>query len=279
MRDAPTPPVAVSQPSLPVAVHAPAEEAAAPVPANKELPWWAEDEDDDGKPYALPQDEIKTKRCTECGKEIDVKASICVHCGHDERTRKKAERTFQPVDRTWEAGWSFERRLTVFLAFQVLNAVTLVLTMVGGQSVGMSITGAMFYVFLQAFLLGTYDRLRVRRNKKGQVEIVQTWRFCFIPAAPKKIDWKEHEGVAIGVYNGTGFVDWWIFLVLLPFFIIPSLLWFWFVIRADRHFMALARDQGFPDVYLYRGLKEDQAREIAQVVSDVTGLPPTSKLT
>jgi hypothetical protein len=96
--------------------------------------------------------------------------------------------------------------------------------------------------------------------------------------AAKKVNWREHEGVAFGHYDPTGLSDWWIFFVLLPWFILPGILWWWFVIRADRFFAALARDRGYPETYLYRGMNELQAKEICQVTTDVTALPLVTKI-
>jgi|SRR5262245_2571650 len=271
----------VNQPNAPpkpepAAVHpsAPEIETAAPRPKREvtsELAQWSDDESD-SLPYPVPPEEIKTRRCEQCTKWIDIHAVVCVHCGYDAEKKQKAERTYQPVDREWEAGWPFHVRLALFLACQAINVGTLVLSLVGDGLLPASLTGICFYIFLQAFLLGTYDTVRIRRNKKGQAEITITWRVCFIPMAPKKLNWREFEGVAWGHYNSTGLIDWWIAIVLLPFFIIPAILWWWFVIRADRFYAALARDRGYPDTYLYRGKNERQAKEIAQTATDVTGL-------
>jgi hypothetical protein len=239
---------------------------------------WADDEDDNGQPYELPRDEVKTRKCEGCGKDIDLVAVVCVHCGYDAQAKTKAERTFQPIDRTWEAGWPFQRRMAVFLVFQSLNLLTLVISVVGAESLPVTSCGIFFSVALQAFVLGTYEAVQIRRNKKGQAEITTTWRVGFVPMAPKKVNWKEHEGVAFGHYDPTGLSDWWIFLVLLPWFILPAILWWWFVIRADRFFAALTRDRGYPETYLYRGMSEPQAKEICQVTTDVTGLPLVTPL-
>src|SRR5207247_10289468 len=156
------------------------------------------DEDDKGLTYSSPKGEMRTRRCEQCGKEIDIGAVVCVHCGYDFRKQEKAERSFHPIDREWEAGWPFERRLAVFLALQIINVTTLVLSVMVDGSVPVSIFGIVLSVALQAFLLGTYDRVRVRRNKKGQADITVTWRVGFVPKPPKRIHWQEYEGIAFG---------------------------------------------------------------------------------
>ena len=271
------------EPASPKPAPRPAPDAlavpAGPDPVQKAAPHrWADDEDDNGLPYTLPPDEIKTRKCQACGKDVDLVAVICVHCGFDAQAKKKVERTFQPIDRTWESGWPFQRRLAVFLGFQAVNAFTLLLSLVVGESLGVTAFVIVFSVALQAFVLGTFETVRIRRNRKGQVEITSMWRVGFVPLAAKKVDWKVHEGIAFGHYDPTGLSDWWIFFVLLPWFIFPAILWWWFVIRADRFFAALARDRGYPETYLYRGMSEAQAKEICQVATDVTGLPLATPL-
>jgi DNA-directed RNA polymerase subunit RPC12/RpoP len=233
---------------------------------------WADDDDDDGQPYDLPQEEVKTRKCDGCGKEIEVLSIICVHCGFSAEAKERVKRTFAPVDRVWESGWPFQRRMGVFVGFLVLDLISLVVSTSGGGSLPMSIGGILFYVCLQAFLFGTFSSVRIRRNKKGQSEIIVTWRVGFIPMAPKKVEWREFEAVVFGHYDATSIVDWFLFFLLLSGCILPGLFFWFYVIRSDRFFAALARDHDYPETYLYRGMNEVQAKEICQVATDVTGL-------
>ena len=246
--------------------------AAGPDPAS-ELHRWADDEDDDGRPYALPPEPVKMRACEGCGKRIEAASVVCVHCGFDARQQAKAQRVFQPIDRTWEAGWPFQRRMTIFLAIQALNLVTIVMGLATTGSLPASIVVVLFLVFLQAFLLGTFETIRVRRNKKGQTEITNIWRICFFPLAPNKIEWREHEGITWGHYDAASTLDWVMLIFLLPACILPAVLFWWYVIRSDRFYAALARDRGYPALYLYRGMNEQQAKDIAQTATDATGLP------
>jgi hypothetical protein len=263
-----------SPPPLPVAKQAP-EPAETPKAAPHR---WADDEDDNGQPYALPHEEVKTRPCDSCGKKIALKDVVCVHCGHDAKSGEKVERTFQPVDREWQSGWPKERRIQCLLAFQAINLLTILVSLSGGGSLPTSILTILFYIALQAFIFGTYDSVRIRRNKKGQAEITITWRVAFVPQPPQKVNWRDNEGVAFGHYDASSMMDWVMVVVLLPFFIIPAILWWYYVIRSDRFFAALARDHGYPDVYLYRGMDELKAKEIAQIATDATALPLVTKL-
>jgi len=245
----------------------------ASIPPPKATPRaWADDEEDNGLPYVIPKGEIRERKCESCGKGGEITSVVCVHCGYDSSTRQKAERTYTPIDREWEAGWSFELRFGIFLGCLALDAGSVVLGLLIEGALPTTVCGLIFAIALQAFVLGTYDRVRIRRNKKGQAEIIVTWRGCFIPLAPKKLNWQEHEGVAFGHYDAIGSSDWIILLFLLPM-ILPAILFWVYVIRSDRFFAALARDRGYPATYLYRGMSETKAKEIAKTASDATGLP------
>jgi hypothetical protein len=266
----------------PVAVAAPKREAvttpAEPLAPAAEPYKWGDGGDDDGEPYSLPPEEIKTRPCTSCGRPIDRSAVVCVHCGYHAEAKQKVERTFHPIDREWESGWPLKRRLAVLIVFQVLNVATIAFGVAVGGTVSGSISATAFYVVLQAFLVGTYDSVRIRRNQKGKAEITITWRVCFVPMAPKKVKWRDHEGIAVGLYHDGSVFDWVIFFDLFFFGIVPAILWWYYVMRADHVYAALCRDRGYPETYLYRGVNQEQAKEIAQVATDATSLPLTTPL-
>src|SRR5205823_1349681 len=152
-----------------------------------------------------------------------------------------------------ESGWPLSKRLAMLGCIQVMNVGTIVFGMIvgGGTFIG-SLSATLFYIVLQAFLIGTYDSVRIRRNEKGKADIIITWRVAFIPQKPKKINWREHEGVGVGLYNESSVMDWFIVFMLLPYLIIPAILWWYYVIQTDRFYTALCRDRGYPETYLYR---------------------------
>src|SRR4051812_39945362 len=41
---------------------------------------WADDEDDNGLPYEVPPEEVKTRPCEACTKPIDIHSVVCIHC-------------------------------------------------------------------------------------------------------------------------------------------------------------------------------------------------------
>src|SRR6516225_6124062 len=63
---------------------------AATAPPSRPAPHrWADDEDDNGQPYVPAAEEIKTRKCEQCAKDIDLLAVVCVHCGYDAQAKKK----------------------------------------------------------------------------------------------------------------------------------------------------------------------------------------------
>lgn len=227
--------------------------------------------EDDLNPYTVTGD-APTKRCPECDKKVDARVQICVHCGFNFASGERTKRVFQIVERTWENGWPWDRRLLLFIGLQVMNFITLVAMLIGGHgSVGFSLV--LLTVGLQAFLCGTFDKLTLTRTAKGKVTLTTTWRYAFIPRPPQPIKWKQYDAVTIVQSNDFDLVDWAMALILLSYCIVPGLLFWWFVIRPDKYTVFLCRDHGFPETAIFRTSNEERAREIMHAVSDVTTLP------
>ena len=91
-----------------------------------------QDEDDDS-PYIVAGGEIPT--CPRCRKEMAPGAVLCTGCGFDTRTRKKAVRTYETIDRSWDADMKAETRLTFLAGGMVAHAVIGTYFMTQGASV------------------------------------------------------------------------------------------------------------------------------------------------
>lgn len=226
--------------------------------------------EDDGKAYQVTGD-IKKKKCPECEKRVDYRAKVCNHCGYDFVTEEKAVREFEPIIREWETGWPLQRRVAVFAIAQVVNLVVLVTSFMSDMGcVGLPLL--LIMAGLQAFLLGTYDTLKIIRSNKGKVTITRTWRLLFMPKPPDRIKWTDHEGVVLVQGREMEMVNWLICLVLTLYLILPGVLFWWYVLKPDQYHVAFSMSHGYPETTLYKGTNEAQAREILQVVMDVTGL-------
>jgi ribosomal protein L37E len=228
-------------------------------------------EEDDLNPYTVHGD-APTKMCPECDQRSDARAKACVHCGYHFETRTKAKREFEQIRREWENGWPLQKRLTAFMCMQGVNFVLFVLTLLGiATCVGIFWITVM--IGLQAFLVGTFEKLVLTRDSKGRVKMMRTWRYGFFAKPPDTIKWRTHESVSIVQSNEFSVIDWAFAVMLLTYGILPGVLFWWFVIRPDKFAVYLCKDHGFPETPIFRTQNEELAKEIQTVVSEVTLLP------
>jgi hypothetical protein len=246
-------------------------------------------DEDDEKPYGVPGGGLK--KCPHCRGELPLSANFCVHCGTDVATGAKAERTFQPVNRAWDEGFGLPLRLQLMALCGILDLLAvIVLGVTAGQSVG--ITTLVFQLGLQAFLLGSFDGLSVKRTAKGTVTLTRQRRVAFYPTPPTKVKWKQAATVGVVSVHAPGWEAWitLLYLVLngatfllggfatllsLPLaaaFLTAAAGFYWFVIRPDRHLVNLADEFGASLETVFRTQARDTAVEVARVVADATGL-------
>ena len=245
----------------------------APQPSGeRELLLQGTDNEEDVNPSTVRGD-VPTAKCPECGKPIHEGVSICKHCGVDFVAKRKAERAFPPVDRTWDNGWPLQRRIMLFVILQIINLAVLIAPLFTEQAAGLYWSGAIISAALQAFLLGTFDRLHLTRNARGKVVLTQTWRVAFVTMPPKKIRWQEHEGVRLITSDEFDPFDWMMAVILFCYAIVPGIVFWWYVIRPDKFDVALCKDHGHPATLLCRTINHARAQELATVIAEVVVLP------
>ena len=227
--------------------------------------------EDDGNPYTVVGGK-PIPRCPECDARLPAEdAPKWESCGWDRAAGRKLAKTFVPVNRTWEAGWPLQARAIAFVVCQAINVATAALIYhVDGRAVA-SAGGFVVMVVVQAFLLGTFDRLDLVRTSKGKVTLTQQWRIAFWPLETKTLRWREHEEIRV-MHAEPGVMEWVAFFVLLPSLPV-AVAWYWFVIRPGHVKAALCKDLGDPVTPLYVGANAERAEEITKVVGTVTGLP------
>jgi hypothetical protein len=224
---------------------------------------------DDGRPYRVAGAE---RKCPDCRQVLTAETKLCPQCGLNLETGKKAARVFEPLERHWEAGWTLQRRVRLFAISQ---GVILPLGLFGGTlsgHLGLFLGPWLTFTILLAFLLGTFDRLDLTRNKRGKVVLTQTWRVFFFRRPTTTIPLREYEGVMTGLAFDSGCLEWVILVVLLPMGILPALWWLW-AMRQNTFCVALTKNHGFPELTLYRGWNQARGKEIAHTLHEVTGLP------
>jgi hypothetical protein len=236
-------------------------------------------EEDDDRPYAVPGD--GTKKCPECNGRIPLDATFCTRCGTDLESRKKPKKTYQPIDREWEYRWPLKVRLTIFAALQGVNVLVFVLlvVLIEKKSVPVAVFNFALQSALQAFLLGSFETLSVRRNAKGQATITTTWRYFFVKVMPWKVPWKGSHAVSISGTNDAGMFAWAMCLYLvICACIVPGLVFWFMFIRPSRFDIVLCDVYGGTNHVLFRTVTWDEAAEIMAVIRDATGLADQSTL-
>src|SRR5262245_17249736 len=126
-----------------------------------------DDDEGDGEPYRVHSEIVKTPKIE--SPPIVLSASA----------------------KSWETLWPLTTRLKILYAILTLN--------VGLLPVGWLLTGNVPATFsalivnslLQAFLLGTFDRIDLIRSDKGKVSLTRTWRIAFYSLQPARIRWSE----------------------------------------------------------------------------------------
>ena len=117
-----------------------------------------------------------------------------------------------------------------------------------------------------AFLCGTYNRIDLNRNARGKVRLVRTWYFCFIPAPAETVDLLQYEGIEIGQVHELDFTDYVVLVAGIGFFLLPGIIWYLAIMQRDTWFVALTKDHGHPELWLYRGWSERRAKEMANTL-------------
>ncbi len=231
--------------------------------------------DDQAVPYRVPGD--GTMACKECNFTLPLHSTFCVNCGLDFATKKKPKKRFQPIDREWEPRMNLTVRLQIFAGLQVINVLLILLL-----RDNVSVVGAMIALFfqggLQAFLIGSFEKIAVHRTEKGAATLTKTWRFCFIPMAPAEIDWRKSHAIGYIHTHSLGFLEWLTFFYLLLLFVVPGIVFYFLVINPMRYQVVLCDVYGSIDDVIFRTTSEDQPEEICRVASTATGLTHRSTM-
>lgn len=228
-----------------------------------------EEHDDQAIPYRVPGDGTMT--CKACMFKLPLGSAFCVNCGIDFTTKKKPKKRYEPIAREWEPRINLQIRLQIFAGLQVLNVLLILLLRDGVGFVG-AVVALFFQGALQAFLIGTYEKIAVERTAKGQTTLTKTWRVCFIPMTPRDIDWRKSHAIGTIHTHTTGLMEWLTFFYLLLLFIVPGILFYWLVIHPMRYQIVLCDIYGSVDEIVFRTTSDDQPDEICQVASNATGL-------
>ena len=185
--------------------------------------------------------------------------------------KEEDEAPLSRIAESWDTFWPMSRRVKIVailwtinlalapVAAQVMDSLTLVIALIVNSLV-------------QAFILGTFDRLEIRRSLSGKVVVTRTWRVAFVPLPAKRIRWRDFDSVSCRVTHDIHFEDWFGCFLLLLYCAIPAFLWYWYVIRPDRIVVAFCKDHGFSDTVLFWSSDQKLSQEVARTVAEVTGM-------
>ena len=228
------------------------------------------DDFDDDQPYAVPG--TGTRPCPHCRGELPLDAQFCVHCGRDIATGRKPTRQYQPVSREWFEGWHLSTRWAVLVAVLAIDAMLLGIAISANGGVVSNVLGMMFNVVMQAFILGTFRHLSVKRNPTGKTTITVVQRIAFVPTPTNKVEWRQSQAVGTVPTHDSGVMAWFFCVYLLLLGVLPGLIFYWLVIRPERCEVTLCDHYGATDARVFRAAGHPQAAEIASVISTATGL-------
>ena len=238
-------------------------------------------DEDDPTGYGVEGDGLK--KCPDCQGELPVEATFCVHCGGhlditgEARSRKK--RRFTAIDREFGEGFPLKLRLILFGLCQAFNAffifTTIQLTSFEVDLMAI-VTGGfagLISLVLQAFVLGSYDTLQVRRTERGKATLVRARRLLFLPITPAKVEWKQCVGVGkLATSSGTIFAWLVCAYLLVAGGILPGILFWWFELRSDNVVVVLTNVYGGVEEKIFTTKDEAQGETVAGVVAEATRL-------
>lgn len=254
------------------------EQKAAPAPPKRRkgapLPeevYKSSQDEDDGLPYGVSGG--PRRRCPECDRPMDPDDRVCIHCGYNVQTGKKPpRRTYEPIERTWDGvlprGW----RIGLFAAGQGL-AVGGLVGAIMGERVLTFLFSWLVFTGMTAFLLGTWLRVEVSRDRRGKVRLARRWYVFFFPQPPEEVATHEHQEIVAVSSCEAGLPEWFMFFILLIMGVVPGLLWWYVAIHRGTSHVSVCEDHGFTSVDLYRGFSESVMSDIAHTLHESTGIP------
>jgi hypothetical protein len=229
------------------------------------------DPDDDGTPYVFADRDAR--RCPNCTLVAKAGQQTCSRCGVDLETGQAPPRVYEPVERDWHAGLPLARRVRLFAIAQIVVIPLGILGAWWSGSLFLFLGPWLLFSGLLAFLLGTFDAVHLSRNKRGQVRLTKTWRAFFRPCAPETYRLADYEGLVTGQTHEVDFWDYLAAVLLLPFGIVPGVLWWLYAMQKISFFVALGKDHGYPAVMLYKGWDENLMKDMARTIREAGECP------
>jgi hypothetical protein len=214
--------------------------------------------------------------CPGCHKVLARGAVLCVDCGIDLRTGRRLKTVRdagRAYERRWDSGAPLVVRLVLFLVLEFLCFLVGALTRDLILAVLIVFTATVFL----ALLLGTFITLRLKRTGNGKVLLTRVIHLFFIPAIRTEFNLQRYDALQVAD-SGAGFgpVGWIILigttLLLLPFGVVPGLLWWYWALTRQNFRLDLNSDRRDNPVKVYWTHSDSTLRDIADTLQEAAGL-------
>lgn len=227
---------------------------------------------DDGLGYSLTNS--SDFYCPGCGKIMESVQIVCLNCGYHIDKGNKLRRKHVVISRQWIEGLNKNTRIMIAIASFFLFVLVSIATINLGYVDLMHSCTALFFASLQiVYLTGTYGTCLLNRSSKGKVIIARITWVGFIPISNKIIPSEGHDGIKLTQAAHAGTIEYLIFFILFIPFIFPAIIWYFSVIQGTTFEVALTKDMGRSVDFLFRSRNENQAKEIAVLLSQISKLP------
>jgi hypothetical protein len=213
------------------------------------------------------------KSCPECSQDLPIKAVLCVHCGYDYRTGRRAHA--RPHVKPFYRSWNGNLPIGLAAAGILLPAGTSILLWENTVWAVVLLSAWSVAVLLTA---GTFRTASLRRDQRGRCTLTSTLWVLFIPIRTRRL--LLDRGLMtvqpifqIGALMGHVRTE---MAERPPVFqsLLDVLVYLYVMAAAGTCALVLADDRGsyIERTVIYRCRRESKIREIADTVCEVSGL-------
>ncbi len=225
-------------------------------------------EEDDGKPYAMPGgiDFL----CPQCTISLQSGTLVCTRCGFDMRTGKKLRKTVKTVHHHYGPQISPRFRIGVWIFMLGPLALPFFL-----GSMTLSVSSLLLVLFLwsiMAFILGTWGELEMERKANGKTYFTKILRIGFVNFRSDALSADKYIGIKAELRGEVSLLDYIVLVALFFMFIFPAILFYFAVMNRPEFALLLTGEHGMSLETLYRSRSSPKIFQILEDVLKVSGL-------
>jgi hypothetical protein len=259
----------------------PSCESAVPVPDEKTY-GIALDADDLQKPAGKqgrpkrPPLKPGERPCPNCGTGMKPKAVLCIDCGYDHRLRGQRETESRLFAHSWDGGIGLVLRLLGLLG---QLGVAFIFSAILAAYFEHLLLMVLFVPIAALFvvLMGTFPTFRLERTERGESLLRKTQWISFIPAMSSLIDLQKFDRILVHRQPGFDAMGLVVFICVLaltlPLGGCPGLFWWYLALVYPCYSVLLDKKKDEYQVQVYHGWSDVQARELAEMLKELTEYP------